>query len=61
MKRTMYQAARHTPKRKVVSSSLAGGAKNPNASAFGFLFILYSGLTGSAPIDIMVQHNHSFS
>lgn len=26
MKRTMYQAARHTPKRNVVSSSLAGGA-----------------------------------
>ena len=27
MKRTMYQAARHTPKKFVVSSILAGGAK----------------------------------
>ena len=44
MKRTMYQAARHTPKRKVVSSSLAGGAKKADSflllPAFRLLVIM---------------------
>ena len=40
MKRTMYQAARHTPKRNVVSSSLAGGAKNDRCKP---LSMVYSG------------------
>ena len=40
MKRTMYEAARHTPKRNVVSSSLAGGA---NTTAVSRFLMVYSG------------------
>ena len=41
MKRTMYQAARHTPKRKVGSSNLPGGAKGAKTDGFGsFLHLL---------------------
>ena len=40
MKRTMYEAAHRTPKRNVVSSSLAGGAKMTAVSRFS---LVYSG------------------
>ena len=45
MKRTMYQAARHTPKRNAVRSSRAGGAKNdrckPAKTGLQRFFIIY--------------------
>ena len=34
MKWTLYETVRHTPKRNVVSSSLAGGAKTTAVSRF---------------------------
>ena len=34
MKRTMYQAARHTPKRQATGSNPAGGAKNDRCKPF---------------------------
>ena len=49
MKRTMYQAARHTPKRNVVSSSLAGGAKSTAASQYCWLAAAFYAFNAEPP------------
>ena len=60
MKRTMYQAARHTPKRNVVSSSLAGGAKSTAASQycwFAAAFYAFNAELPSTTRVIETQHD----
>ena len=54
MKRTMYQAARHTPKRQATGSNPAGGAKMTVVSRFlmvysGFLLLLFESILAASP------------
>ena len=41
MKRTMYEAARHTPKRKAARSNRAGRAKTPEIVVISGVYALY--------------------
>ena len=50
MKRTMYEAARHTPKRQATGSNPAGGAKMTAVSRFS---MVYSGFLSSFPWSML--------
>lgn len=60
MKRTMYQAARHTPKRNVVSSSLAGGARNTAVSQSKRLAAVFFRLSAAARDCPCVAHHQKY-